>query len=87
MSLGKGLVYSTLMRQKLNTKSLTEAELVGVDDVMPLVLWTRYFLQVQGYEVCENKMFQDNKSMSCSKRMVSGPAAGGHDTLTFGIFS
>jgi hypothetical protein len=62
MSLGKGSVYSTLTRQKLNTKSSTEAELVGVDDVMPLVLWTRYFLQAQGYEVRENKVFQDNQS-------------------------
>jgi hypothetical protein len=62
MSLGKGSVYSTSTRQKLNTKSSTEAELVGVDDVMPLVLWTRYFLEAQGYEVRENKVFQDNKS-------------------------
>jgi hypothetical protein len=39
-SLGKGSPYSTLTRQKLNTKSSTEAELVAVDDVMPLILWT-----------------------------------------------
>jgi hypothetical protein len=62
MSLGKGSVYSTSTCQKLNTKSSTEAELVGVDDVMPLVLWTCYFLEAQGYEVRENKVFQDNKS-------------------------
>lgn len=46
MTLGKGALYgmpSTL--QKLNTKSMTaEAELVGVNDVMPQILWTRYFL-------------------------------------------
>jgi hypothetical protein len=35
MSLGKGVVYGTSTRQKLNTKSSTEAELVGVNDVMP----------------------------------------------------
>jgi len=40
MLLGKGSIYSTSTRQKLNTKSSTEAELVGVDDVMPMVLWT-----------------------------------------------
>jgi hypothetical protein len=62
MSLGKGSVFSGSTRQKLNTKSSTEAELVAVDDVMPLVLWTRYFLQAQGYEVKENKVFQDNQS-------------------------
>jgi KUP system potassium uptake protein len=63
LSLGKGSVYSTSTRQKLNTKSLTEAELVGVDDVMPLILlWTCYFLDAQGYGVKENKVFQDNQS-------------------------
>ena len=41
MSLGKGSIYSTSIRQKLNTKSSTEAELVGVSDVMPQILGTR----------------------------------------------
>jgi hypothetical protein len=43
LSLGKGSVYSASTQQKLNTKSSTEAELVGVDDVMLLILWTPYF--------------------------------------------
>ena len=34
MSLGKGSAYSASTRQKLNTKSSTEAELVGVNDLM-----------------------------------------------------
>jgi hypothetical protein len=62
LSLGKGSVYSASTRQKLNTKNSTEAELVGVDNVMPLILWTQYFLEVQGYGVVENKVFQDNQS-------------------------
>jgi len=41
MSMGKGIIYGTSTRQKLNTKSSTEGELVGVNDVMPQVLWTR----------------------------------------------
>ena len=49
MSLGRGSVYSTSRWQKLNTQSSTEAEFVGVDDVMPLVLWTWLFLTEQGY--------------------------------------
>ena len=49
MTLGKGAIYGTSTRQKINTKSSTEAELVGVNDVMPQVLWTRYFLEAQGY--------------------------------------
>jgi hypothetical protein len=62
MSLGKGSPYSTSTRHKLNTKSSTEAELVGVNDVMPQVLWTRYFLEAQGYGVNDSIIYQDNQS-------------------------
>ena len=62
MSLGKGSAYSASTRQKLNTKSSTEAELVGVNDLMPQVLWTRYFLEAQGYGVKDAKLYQDNQS-------------------------
>ena len=61
-SMGKGSIFSTSTRQKLNTKSSTEAELVGVDDMMPLVLWTREFLKAQGYPISDNVVYQDNKS-------------------------
>ena len=40
---GQGLIISTSKNKKLNTKKLTEAELIGADDVMPQILWTRYF--------------------------------------------
>ena len=62
MSLGKGSAYSTSMCHKINTKSSTEAKHVAVNDVMPLILWTRYFLEAQGYKVHKNKVFQDNQS-------------------------
>jgi precorrin-2 methylase len=54
MTLGKGSVYGTSTRQKINTHSSTEAELVSVNDVMPQVLWTQYFLSAQGYDMTEN---------------------------------
>jgi Reverse transcriptase (RNA-dependent DNA polymerase) len=62
MTLGKGVIYGTSTRQKINTKSSTEAELVGVNDLMPQILWTRYFLEAQGYEITESIIHQDNKS-------------------------
>jgi hypothetical protein len=49
-------------KQKLNTRSSTESEIVGVDDFMPAICWTRYFLEAQGYNVQDNVLFQDNKS-------------------------
>jgi hypothetical protein len=62
MTLGKGAIYGTSTRQKINTKSSTEAELVGVNDILPQALWTRYFLEAQGYAVKESIVYQDNKS-------------------------
>jgi hypothetical protein len=62
LSLGKGVIYGTSRRQKLNTNSSTEAELVGVSDVMPQVLWTRYFLEAQGFTVSDSIVYQDNQS-------------------------
>ena len=62
MSLGKGIIYGTSTRQKLNTHSSTEAELVAVDDCMSQILWTRYFLDAQGYNINNCIVYQDNKS-------------------------
>ena len=62
MSLGKGSVYSSSIRQKLNTRSSTEAELVGVNDMMGLILWTRNFIEAQEYKVQDNTLYQDNQS-------------------------
>jgi hypothetical protein len=62
LSMGRGFPIVTSTKQKLNTRSSTESEIVGVDDCMPAVLWTRYFLGAQGYGVHENIVFQDNKS-------------------------
>ena len=63
MSLGKGSVYSSSTKQKLNTRSSTEAELVAVDDAMPHILWTQRFLQHQGYSSGDPAtVYQDNMS-------------------------
>ncbi len=78
MSLGKGSMYATSVRQKLNTKSSTEAELVAVDDVMPQVMWTRYFLEAQGIKVRENIVYQDNQSAMLLEK--NGKASSGKRT-------
>ena len=77
MSLGLGAAMSGSWRQKLNTGSPTEAELIGIDDALKHIMWGLYFIQAQGYEVTKNILMQDNKSailmakngrFSCSKR-------------------
>ena len=62
MTMGGGAVQSISRKQKLNTRSSTEAELVGADDAATMILWTRLFLEAQGYDVKENILYQDNKS-------------------------
>ena len=58
-------------------RSLTESELIGVQDVMPQIIWTLFFLQAQGQKVADNLLYQDNMSSiqlekndrrSCTKR-------------------
>ena len=61
-TLGKRSVYSLSTKQKINTRSSTEAELVGMNDTMALILWTRHFLEGQGFTVTDNVVFQDNES-------------------------
>jgi hypothetical protein len=62
LSMGRGAVYATSTRQKLVSRSSTESELVGVHDVIPDILWTRNFLEAQGFPVRENVLHQDNQS-------------------------
>jgi hypothetical protein len=62
LSLGRGFPIVSSTKHKLKTRSSTEAELVSVDDCMPMILWTRYFLLEQRYDINEYILFQDNKS-------------------------
>ncbi len=59
---GQGFLYATSKKQKLNTRSSTESELVGADDMATPILWTRLFMGKQGYPIRKNILCQDNKS-------------------------
>lgn len=62
MSFGTGGLVCKSVKQKLNTKSSTEAELVGVSDYLPNTIWMRMFMEGQGYKLTENILHQDNES-------------------------
>ena len=62
MTIGKGAPITVSSKQKINTKSSTEAEVVAVDDVMGHVMWTRYFMSAQGIEIKDNIVYQDNEA-------------------------
>jgi hypothetical protein len=62
MSLGHGMALSYSWKQKINTKSSTKRELAGVDDSLRCILWARYFMQKQGFDMEALLLYQDNMS-------------------------
>jgi hypothetical protein len=59
---GAGAVASPSNKQKCNTKSLTETEIIALHDKLSDVIWMRYFVECQGYDVDKRIIFQDNMS-------------------------
>jgi hypothetical protein len=62
MSFGQGMALSYSWKHKINTKSSTEAEIVGVDDSLGYILWACYFMVEQGYNMEPSLLYQDNMS-------------------------
>ncbi|CAJ1950718.1 unnamed protein product [Cylindrotheca closterium] len=62
LTMGKGAIIAISTKQKINTDSSTVAELVGVHDALPMIMWSRYFIASQGHTVVDNVIHQDNQS-------------------------
>ena len=75
VSFGHGALLSKSAKQKLNTKSSTEAELVGASDYLPSTIWVKYFMEAQGYPIETNLYHQDNQS--AIKLELNGKKSGG----------
>lgn len=76
ISLGRGGILCKSTKQKLNTKSSTEAEFVGASDYLPNTIWVKNFLEAQGYIIDSNILEQDNESamrLEKNGRMSAGP--------------
>ena len=67
-------IYNTLQKQKINTKSSIETEVVSTEDYVPQVMWTKYFLDNQGYR-CEHELQQNNTSRM--RLDINGKASSG----------
>ena len=81
--LGNGVICFMSIKQKVNTRSSTEAELVGVDDIISKVLWTKLFIEAQGHKVTMNVIYRDNTS--AMKLEANGKASSGKRTRHFNI--
>jgi hypothetical protein len=62
VSFGRGAMMGKSSKHKLNTKSSTEAELVGASDYLSYPIWAKRFLEAQGHKIDENIFYQDNQS-------------------------
>ena len=60
--MGYGVLHGKSSKQKINTKSSTESEVVGMTDYIRYNIWLLMFLQAQGYEIVNNTVHQDNQS-------------------------
>jgi histone deacetylase 1/2 len=62
VSLGSGPLLVKSVKQKIVTKSSTEAELVALSDMCSIVIWSREFLIAQGEDPPPAVVYQDNQS-------------------------
>jgi hypothetical protein len=62
ITLGYGVVYADSSKQKIVSKSSTEAELIGLTDGASQVIWCRNYLIEQGYQQLPAIIYQDNTS-------------------------
>ena len=83
MTMGKGAVQSSSIKQKLVTRSTCESELVGANNASTKILWTKLCMEAQGYEIRENILYQDNKSTILL--LNNGKASSGKQTRAINI--
>ena len=55
------MVLTRSSKQKVNTRSSTEAEIIAIDDTLPTIQWAKSFLKDQGYDM-DTVIKEDNKS-------------------------
>jgi hypothetical protein len=62
VKLGESTILTGSTKQKIVTKSSTEAELVALSDYLPRIEWIEEFLAGQGYVFGAPVVYQDNTS-------------------------
>jgi hypothetical protein len=85
LMIGNNSMLSRSNKQKVNTRNSTETELIAVDDTLPIVQWTKKFMQDQGYDL-DTILKEDNKSsilLMKNGRLSSGKRMKHHDIRYF----
>jgi hypothetical protein len=82
LTLGKGTATSHSGKQKVNSRSSTESEMIGIDDLVTKMIWTKLMVEAQGFKV-KNIGHRDNTSSM--KLEANGKASSGKRTRHFNI--
>jgi hypothetical protein len=83
LSFGLGAAACKSAKQKINTKSSTESELVGASDYLPNSIWVKFFMDAQGHEIIESWFEQDNQA--AMKLEMNGKSSSGARTRHINI--
>ena len=59
--MGYVMLHCQSSKKNLNTKCLTEAELIGASEYVTFNLWMFMFMEAKGYAIKKNIILQDNK--------------------------
>ena len=86
MSLGQGAVYAKSVKQKLNTWSSTESELVGVHDMLQQIMWTNSFWNAKDTTNKIHILLKIMRVQYCSRKMEECQVARGQNTSPCGVF-
>lgn len=59
-SMGREILHGSARKQRLNVKSSTKAEVIGMSEYVTYAIWQRNFLETQGYKIKRSVVYQDN---------------------------
>jgi hypothetical protein len=82
LMIGDCAVLCRSSKQKVNSRSSTESELLAVDDALPTIQWTKSFMHDQGYDL-KTYLIEDNRSTMLL--MKNGKMSSGKRTKHFDI--
>ena len=78
MTMGMGALSNVSRKHKLDVGSSTESEVVSIAYVLGIMMWSKYFMEAQGYTIEKNVLDQDyNSTILPAKNghMLSGKAS------------
>ena len=82
-TMGKGAIVSSSTKQKVNSRSSTEAELIATDDKISKIITIKRFLEHQGFRIKVCVIYQDNTSTM--KLQNNGKVSSGKRTRHYDI--